>query len=87
MRGAEMALGGHAPPGDNDTTMSIDIAEWLHDLGMARYAEAFAENAVDSEVLPKLTSNDLREIGWPSKARCCRGKGIPRPPRNSIAKP
>jgi hypothetical protein len=42
MRGAVMALGGHAPPGDNDTTMSIDIAEWLHDLGMARYAEAFA---------------------------------------------
>jgi hypothetical protein len=31
--------------------MSIDIAEWLHGLGLARYAEAFAENAIDREVL------------------------------------
>jgi hypothetical protein len=38
--------------------MSIDIAEWLHGLGLAQYAEAF-----DWEVLPKLTSDDLREIG------------------------
>lgn len=43
--------------------MAIDIAEWLHGLGLARYARAFAENAIDWEVLPKLTSDDLREIG------------------------
>jgi class 3 adenylate cyclase/predicted ATPase len=43
--------------------MSIEIAEWLHSLGLARYSEAFAENAIDWEVLPKLTSDDLREIG------------------------
>jgi class 3 adenylate cyclase/predicted ATPase len=43
--------------------MSIDIAEWLYGLGLARYAAAFAENAIDWEVLPKLTSDDLREIG------------------------
>ena len=43
--------------------MSIDVAEWLHSLGLARYAEAFAENAVDWDVLPQLTSDDLREIG------------------------
>src|SRR5260370_34847782 len=49
--------------GDSDTTMSIDVAEWLHSLGLARYAEAFAENAIDWEVLPQLTSDDLREIG------------------------
>jgi class 3 adenylate cyclase len=43
--------------------MSIEIAEWLHRLGLARYWEAFAENAIDWEVLPKLTSDDLKEIG------------------------
>jgi hypothetical protein len=58
-----MALGGHAPPGNSDTTVSIGIAEWLHGLGLAHYAEAFAENAIDWEVLPKLTGDDLREIG------------------------
>jgi len=43
--------------------MSIEIAEWLHSLGLARYSEAFAENAIDWEILPKLTGDDLREIG------------------------
>jgi class 3 adenylate cyclase/predicted ATPase len=43
--------------------MSIEIAEWLHSLGLACYSEAFAKNAIDWEILPKLTSDDLREIG------------------------
>ena len=43
--------------------MPIEIAEWLHSLGLARYSEAFAENAVDWAILQKLTSDDLKEIG------------------------
>jgi class 3 adenylate cyclase/predicted ATPase len=41
----------------------MDIEAWLQDLGLERYVPAFRENEIDWEVLPKLTSEDLREIG------------------------
>ena len=41
----------------------MDIATWLQDLGLERYVPAFHDNEIDWEVLPKLTSEDLREIG------------------------
>jgi hypothetical protein len=41
----------------------VDVAAWLQGLGLERYAPAFRDNEVDWEVLPKLTSEDLREIG------------------------
>jgi class 3 adenylate cyclase len=41
----------------------MDVAEWLQDLGLERYVPAFRDNEIDWEVLPKLTSEDLREIG------------------------
>jgi class 3 adenylate cyclase/predicted ATPase len=41
----------------------MDIAAWLRSLGLEQYEAAFRDNAIDWEVLPKLTSEDLREIG------------------------
>jgi len=41
----------------------MDIAAWLHSLGLERYVSAFRDNEIDWGVLPKLTSEDLREIG------------------------
>jgi len=41
----------------------VKIAEWLQSLGLEQYAQAFNDNAVDWEILPRLTSDDLREIG------------------------
>ena len=41
----------------------MEIAEWLHSLGLGQYALAFAENAVQWDVLPKLTGDDLKDIG------------------------
>jgi class 3 adenylate cyclase len=41
----------------------VDIAEWLRGLGLGQYAQAFMENAIGWDVLPKLTADDLREIG------------------------
>src|SRR5215471_14631662 len=41
----------------------MNIAAWLQDLGLERYVSAFRDNEIDWEVLPKLTSEDLREIG------------------------
>src|SRR5215831_9584876 len=41
----------------------MDVAAWLRDLGLERYASAFRDNDIDAEVLPKLTAEDLISIG------------------------
>jgi len=40
-----------------------DIADWLDKLGMAEYAQRFAENRIDFFVLPDLTDQDLEKMG------------------------
>jgi class 3 adenylate cyclase len=41
----------------------MEIAAWLRGLGLERYEPAFRDNGIDAAVLPKLTGEDLREIG------------------------
>jgi class 3 adenylate cyclase len=41
----------------------MDIADWLRRLELPQYIPAFAENAIDWAVLPRLTADDLRDIG------------------------
>jgi class 3 adenylate cyclase len=41
----------------------LDIDGWLRSLGLAEYETAFRENRVDETVLPKLTAEDLKELG------------------------
>jgi class 3 adenylate cyclase len=41
----------------------MDVAAWLRDLGLERYEPFFRDHEIDWEVLPKLTSEDLKEIG------------------------
>lgn len=41
----------------------MDIPEWLTQLGLEQYASAFAENEVNEDILPDLTSEDLKELG------------------------
>jgi class 3 adenylate cyclase len=41
----------------------MDVAEWPRDLGLEEYALAFRHNNIDGEVLRRLTSDDLRELG------------------------
>jgi hypothetical protein len=41
----------------------VDIAAWLRELGLERYAEAFRNNDIDAELLPSLSADDLRELG------------------------
>jgi class 3 adenylate cyclase/predicted ATPase len=43
--------------------MSIEITDWLRGLGLEQYAAAFHENAIDATVLPRLTSEDLKDLG------------------------
>src|SRR5438874_8318215 len=41
----------------------MDIAAWLQDLGLERYAPAFHDNEIDERVLPSLTAEDLKDLG------------------------
>jgi hypothetical protein len=41
----------------------VDIAAWLHGLGLQQYEQAFCDNAIDAAVLPELTADDLKELG------------------------
>ena len=40
-----------------------DVAEWLEGLGLSQYAEAFARHRIDAGVLPRLSDDDVRDIG------------------------
>ena len=39
------------------------VTDWLDKLGMAEYAQRFAENLIDLSVLPPLTDQHLKELG------------------------
>ena len=41
----------------------MDVAAWLRGLGLERYELAFRDNRIDAEVLPRLTAEDLKDIG------------------------
>ncbi len=41
----------------------MDVGAWLRGLGLGQYEQAFRDNRIDARVLPKLTAEDLREIG------------------------
>jgi class 3 adenylate cyclase len=43
--------------------VSIDIGAWLRDLGLEQYEATFRENEISEKVLPKLTAEDLKELG------------------------
>jgi class 3 adenylate cyclase/predicted ATPase len=43
----------------------VDVAAWLHDLGLGRYGQAFRENEINSDVLHELTDSDLEKLGIP----------------------
>jgi class 3 adenylate cyclase/tetratricopeptide (TPR) repeat protein len=41
----------------------VDIAAWLHGLGLQQYEPAFRPNEIDARVLPSLTAEDLKDLG------------------------
>jgi class 3 adenylate cyclase len=42
---------------------AMDVAEWLRGLGLGQYEANFRDNKIDADVLPQLTSDDLKDIG------------------------
>jgi hypothetical protein len=49
--------------------MTGDIKQWLEGIGLSKYAQAFADNEIDLEVLPDLTEDDLEKLGLPMGPR------------------
>src|ERR1700757_4960425 len=47
----------------DDDEAGMDIGTWLLNLGLRQYESAFKENEIDYEVLPNLTSEDLKDLG------------------------
>ncbi len=43
--------------------MGEAVGAWLESLGLGEYAESFADNRIDMDVLPELTADDLKDIG------------------------
>jgi hypothetical protein len=41
----------------------MDIGEWLRNLGLEQYEASFRENQIDVKILPKLTEEDLKDLG------------------------
>jgi class 3 adenylate cyclase len=41
----------------------LDIDSWLRSLGLGQYEAAFRDNAIDEKVLPRLTAEDLKDLG------------------------
>jgi class 3 adenylate cyclase len=41
----------------------VDVAAWLHGLGLEQYEQSFRLNEIDARVLPRLTAEDLKDLG------------------------
>jgi class 3 adenylate cyclase len=41
----------------------MDVGGWLRKLGLEQYEPAFRENKIDSAILPRLTAEDLKDLG------------------------
>ena len=41
----------------------MDVGAWLRKLGLEQYEGAFRENRIDDTVLPRLTAEDLKDLG------------------------
>jgi class 3 adenylate cyclase/predicted ATPase len=48
---------------DHEHPAMQQVAEWLQNLGLGKYAQSFAENDISFSVLPDLTDQDLKELG------------------------
>src|SRR5215831_3988957 len=43
--------------------MAMEVADWLRALGLQQYEPAFRENGIDADLLPRLTAEDLKDLG------------------------
>ena len=42
-----------------------NITDWLNEIGLGKYAQAFIDNEIDLGILPSLSDRDLESLGLP----------------------
>ena len=42
---------------------AMDVAGWLRGLGLGQYETNFRDNKINADLLPRLTNDDLKDIG------------------------
>ena len=42
---------------------AMDVGGWLRGLGLGQYEANFRDNKIDADMLPRLTGDDLKDIG------------------------
>ena len=42
---------------------AMDVGGWLKGIGLGHYEANFRDNKIDADVLPKLTADDLKDVG------------------------
>src|SRR5215472_10462768 len=47
----------------------MNLGNWLRGIGLERFEAAFRDNEIDETVLPHLTEDHLRELGFPLGVR------------------
>src|SRR6516165_7284038 len=68
-------LPGHSPPTARrwaatlNRGATMDVVVWLRSLGLEQYEAVFRKNEIDETILPDLTEDHLRELGFPLGAR------------------
>src|ERR1700689_5631430 len=51
--------------GTRNLMKSLDVGKWLEELGLGQYRALFADQAIDGDVLPDLTDEDLVRLDLP----------------------
>jgi len=51
--------------GTPNAIQSLDVDAWLEGVGLGQYRALFSEQAIDRDVLPDLTDDDLSRLGVP----------------------
>ena len=41
----------------------MDVGAWLRGLGLKQYEQVFRENRIEADLLPRLTAEDLKDLG------------------------
>ncbi len=41
----------------------MDVGGWLRSLGLEQYERAFRQNEINENILPRLTAEDLKDLG------------------------
>ncbi len=64
----------------------MDVRVWLESLGQGEYAQAFIDNHIDATTLPRLTAEDLKEIGvqYPSRVNLRHSQPCPECPKLGV---